>query len=400
MSRDPVRSGSRLAGLRAGLIRRLGGAVLAAATLAAVPACLASRELDVGRPVMRLRWKLVTSDRAKDTKPQEFASVVTAGDQVFTGSAGGRFFSIHADDGRVRWVQELGAVSARPALAGPYLFVGTDDGEMVALEHQTGKVAWRYETRGPILEAPVVIDDGRTSTPGQDLDAVVVFSNEADQVYALDAETGKLRWQYRGETPEEYTLRGHAGVALAEGLVFTGFANGTMVALRQNTGSVAWLSSLSGEAERFVDADGTPAIHGSTVYITSSSGGAYALDRTTGLVRWRLPIEGAGGLAVERGRVYVAAANRGMHAVDSAGHTVWRQGTWGGGEPATPLISGSYVIYSLSEDGMFIADKRTGELYQYFDPGDGVSAPATVDGDRLYVLSNRAILYALDVTEF
>ena len=58
-------------------------------------------------------------------------------------------------------------------------------------------------------------------------------------------------------------------------------------------------------------------------------------------------------------------------------------------------MSGAFVIYSLSEDGMFIADRRTGELQQYFDPGDGISAPPLVDGDSLYVLSNRGILYAM-----
>lgn len=344
----------------------------------------------IGLPVLNYQWKLAVADRMREPKPQEFAAAAVYGEQVFIGSSGGQFYALSARDGSVTWEVEIGAVSSRPVIdpSRGRIYIGTDDGYMLCLRASDGTEVWRYSSRGPIQQSPVLHDGG------------LYFSNEADQVYALDAETGKFRWQYRGETPEEYTLRGHAGVALAEGLVFTGFANGTMVALRQNTGSVAWLSSLSGDSERFVDADGTPAIHGNTVYITSSSGGAYALDRTTGLVRWRLPLEGAGGLAVERGRVYVAAANRGMHAVDAAGHTVWRQGTWGGGEPATPQISGSYVIYSLSEDGMFIADKRTGELYQYFDPGDGVSAPATVDSDRLYILSNRAILYALDLSNF
>src|SRR5690606_18123747 len=97
-------------------------------------------------------------------------------------------------------------------------------------------------------------------------DGLVLFSNEADQVYALDADTGKYRWQYKGETPDEYTLRGHAGVAVSDGLVFTGFANGTMVALRQATGSVAWLTSLKGEGERFVDMDSTPVVAGDTIY--------------------------------------------------------------------------------------------------------------------------------------
>src|SRR5690606_23625604 len=112
---------------------------------------------------------------------------------------------------------------------------------------------------------------------------------EADQVVALDAITGKFKWQYKGETPEEYTLRGHAGVAVSGDLAYTGFSNGTLVALRKDNGSVAWSSSLKADADRFVDVDATPLVFDGTVYASSSSGGVYALDKRTGLVKWRLP---------------------------------------------------------------------------------------------------------------
>ena len=56
------------------------------------------------------------------------------------------------------------------------------------------------------------------------------------------------------------------------------------------------------------------------------------------------------------------------------------------------------MIYALADAGVFIADKRTGELFEYFDPGDGVSSdPTVVDEQELYVLSNRGVLYALDL---
>src|SRR5690606_38885851 len=147
-------------------------------------------------------------------------------------------------------------------------------------------------------------------------------------------------------------------------LVFTGFANGTVVALRSATGSVAWMTSLKGDAEQFVDVDSLPQVLGETVYVSSSSGGVYARHPTTGLVRWRLPIDGAGSVEVEDGRVYVAAANTGVFAVDAEGNVVWRQGLRGGGEPADPIVTGEYLIYTLSKAGLFVADKRSGQVYQ------------------------------------
>lgn len=371
-------------------------AAFVASVLGGVAGCMpAGPRGDLGRPVLRLRWRVVTSDRAREIKPQEFASVTRVGDHVYTGSAGGRFYSLAASDGRVRWQERVGSVNSRPAVAGTLLYVGTDDGELVALDMQTGKRAWKHESRGPILRSPVVVDD------------LVIFANEADQVYALDARKGTSRWSYKGETPEEYTLRGHAGVAISGDLAFTGFANGTMVALRVNNGSVAWLTTLKGDSDKFVDVDSTPVVLADTVYVTSASGGVWAIDRTTGLVRWRVNLEGpsvsagvgaTGGVATDGERLYVAAADLGLYALDLDGNVLWRQGTRGGGEPATPIVTGDYVVYALADAGIFVHDKRTGALIEYFDPGDGVSGdPTVVDEQELYVLSNRGVLYALDL---
>ncbi len=349
---------------------------------------------DVGRPVLRLRWKVVTSDHAKARQPQEFAGVAAAGAFVYGGATGGRFYALSSETGAVRWSQPLGSVSSRPVIGPDRLFVGTNDGELLAVSLDHGEVLWRYVTRGPILATPRLVGD------------VVIFTNEADQVYALDAKTGEFRWQYKGETPEEYTLRGHAGATVDGELVFTGFGSGTFVALRLGNGSVAWSTQLKGEDDRFVDVDATPVVVGDTVYVTSSSGGVWALDKTTGLVRWRMPLEGptasaaqgaAGGLTSDGERLYVTAAELGVYALDLDGNILWRQGTRGGGESAAPVVVGDKVMYVLADAGLFIADKRSGALLQWFDPGDGISAEPLVVDDAAYVLSNRGVLYALDL---
>lgn len=392
----------RISGFKGVSPRAAAVAALAALVAAAAPGCTpipperdpysTRARGEPGLPIMSLQWKHAVSDRMRESKPQEFASPALYGEQLFVGSDGGVFYALSARDGAVLWEKEIGAVSSQPAvdvLRGR-VYVGTDDGVMLSLRATDGSELWRYATRGPILQPPVLVD------------GLLIFSNEADHVYALDSDTGAFRWQYKGEPPDEYTLRGHAGVTVSDGMVFTGLANGTLVALRQASGSVAWLTSIAGDGERFVDADGTPVVRGDTVYATSSTGGLVAVDRTTGLLRWRLAIEGAGPLTAEDGRIYVAAADQGIYAVAPSGQVIWRQGTRGGGEPARPVVSGSYLIYALSEDGLFIADKRTGRLYQFFDPGDGVSATPTLDAadDQLYALSNRGLLYALSLQRF
>lgn len=349
----------------------------------------------LGEDRLSLHWKFVTSDRSTEVQPQEFATPAVYSDTLFTGSASGWFYALKKETGAVRWRKELGAVACAPLVLNTTMYVGTSDGALIALDSQTGKELWRYQSRGPIEQTPTIAGE------------VIVFANEADQVVAVDAVTGKFKWQYKSETPEEYTLRGHAGVTSDGELLYTGFANGTLAALRMENGSVAWSTSLKGEADRFVDVDATPLVIDDTVYAAASSGGVYALDKTTGLVRWRLPFYDAalpsasgnvGGLASDGKQLYVSLADLGTYALDLSGNVIWRVGSRGGGEPATPVIFGDLLIYALAKDGMFIANRKTGETLEYFDPGEGISAEPVVSGDgRLYVLSNRGILYAFDL---
>jgi len=349
---------------------------------------------EVGLPVLSLSWRFQVADRTEDLKPQEFSSPAVnpaphpADSMLYVGSQAGTLFALSAATGEIIWKREVGAVSSRPIIFRGRLYVGTDDGSMVCLEAFDGVENWRYSTRGPVLQPPVVSDD------------LVLFSNEADHVYALDRETGTFRWQYKSETPEEFTLRGHAGISLDGELAFAGFSDGTLVALRAATGSVAWIKSLKGEAGRFVDVDATPVVLDERVYASSSGGGVYALDKTTGFIHWRLRLTGAGPITTDGERLYVAAADQGVYAIDMGGNLLWRQGTQGGGEPAPPVVSGEYLLYGLSEDGLFVADKSTGRVFQYFDPGYGVSAEPILEGDRMYLMSNGGFLYALNLERF
>lgn len=349
----------------------------------------------VGGGRLAWAWKFVTADRLTEVAPQEFAAPAVVADTLYVGSASGTFYALRADTGRVRWKRQLGAVTCAPLFSGGVLYVGTTDGFLIALDPQTGTEKWRYQSRGPIQQSPISTADR------------IVFANEADQVVAVDAISGKFAWQYKVETPEEFTLRGHAGVTADGELLYTGFSNGTLVALRKDNGSVAWSASLKADADRFMDVDATPIVLGESLYASSSSGGVYSLDKATGLVRWRMPFYDAalpgatgnvGGLASDGKAIYASVADLGTYAIDLSGNILWRVGARGGGEPAAPVVFDDLLLYSLAGDGLFIAERRTGKTLEYFDPGDGISAQPTVGADgRLFVMSNRGILYAFDV---
>ena len=380
-------------------MKRIGLALAAALALSAFGCnhdprdtrSLATVDVDrSARPVFFNRWRHDLTNSSSEHGRQEFATAAVSetGTRIFVGSRYGTFFALERGTGRVLWKVDLGSVSSEPLVHEGRLYIGTDDGSLVCLSTLDGTQKWRYATKGPILTVPVVSGE------------MVLFANEADRVYALDRRSGKFRWQYKSETPDEYTLRGHAGVALGGDLVVSGFANGNLVALRVSTGSVAWITSLGGGGEKFIDVDSTPVVAGDTVYASSSAGGVFAVDAATGRIKWRLPVNGAGPVTTDGQAIYFGAANEGVYAAELTGNIIWRQGADGGGEAAAPVIAGDYLFYSLSESGLFVADKHTGEVRQFFDPGFGVSATPAIDGGELYVVSNGATLYAFGVRDF
>ncbi len=378
-------------------------AMLGVAALAmGLAACtVPNRNLDVesavdtgtgGVPVLSTFWRVPITDVSRDPSPQEFASPAVyvasswAEDQLFMGSHSGWFYAMQAAKGTVLWKKKIGAVSGRPLLHRGRIYVGTDDGILICM-NTLGEEQWRYATRSPILQTPVVSGDS------------LLLSNEGDQVYSLDLQTGKFRWMYKADTDEEFTLRGHAGVTIDGDLAYAGFSNGSVVALRTESGSVAWISTISGGEDRFIDVDTTPVIAGDSVLAASSEGGLFAMDKMTGRIRWSREVSGGGGLIADDKTVYFVAAEQGVYALDFDGNIIWRQGLRDGGEPGQPMIYGNHLFFNLSSDGLFVAKLDTGEIVQYFDPGYGISSPPSMGRQHMYVLSNGSVLYSLGVEE-
>ena len=107
-----------------------------------------------------------------------------------------------------------------------------------------------------------------------------------------------------------------------------------------------------------------------------------------------------GGITSDGKAIYVSVADLGTYAIDLQGNVLWRVGARGGGEPAEPVVFADMLVYTLANDGLFVASRKTGETLEYFDPGDGISAQPAVTGDgRMFVMSNRGNLYAFDLLD-
>jgi outer membrane protein assembly factor BamB len=338
--------------------------------------------------VARLRWRTSIHDHNMfEPRPEECAAGVVVGDKLVVGSRAGNVVALSAGSGRTVWSTPVSGgidAEARYDAQRGQVYLGSDDGWFYAFGPD-GAVRWSYKSKGAIERLPELDTE------------LVYFTTANDRVVALEAATGKWRWQYERDTPEGFTIHGHSGVRLHEGAAFVGFSDGFLVALQAATGQVMWARSLAAATEQFVDVDATPALFGDTVIASSYSGGLYALADRNGDVRWRRGIEGASALRIDAGRLYVAAPREGLAAFTPDGNVLWRQGLADAGDLTPPQAVGPYLLFSGSRAGLFIVDRATGKLLQLFNPGHGACASATIGADShdIYLLANSGTVYAL-----
>jgi outer membrane protein assembly factor BamB len=129
---------------------------------------------------------------------------VTAGGLVFLGGSDGIVRALDAATGKGKWIACTGgAVLCPPTVAAGRVFAGSADGRAYALEAATGKVLWSFRAApverrifvyGRLISAwPVgggVLVEGATAYFGAGINDF-----DGTHVYAVDAATGKIKWQ-------------------------------------------------------------------------------------------------------------------------------------------------------------------------------------------------------------
>src|SRR3954453_7315958 len=121
-------------------------------------------------------------------------------------------------------------------------------------------------------------------------------STGADDVFAVDVKTGKIRWQYQAHLDQQIDTVCcgwlSRGVAIGDGRVYIGQLDGAMVALDQATGKVVWKTAVA-DWRTGSGITAAPLYYDGRIY-TGVTGGEFgvrgrltALDATTGKELWR-----------------------------------------------------------------------------------------------------------------
>ncbi len=332
-------------------------------------------------------------------------------DQIYAADGYGRVEAFNRFTGKRTWRAQLPAeaggflnsldvldrtdpsfVSGGVGSGGGYVFIGTTNGELIALSASDGSEAWRQTVDGEVLAPPVV---------GEGLAFVQTIDGS---LMALEVGTGEVRWELDNQVPI-LTLRGTATPVYDGGVVYAGFANGNVIAVKAENGEPIWdhlvmLPEGRSELDRMVDVDSTPLIDGPMVYAVAYQGNLRGVRRQDGNPLWEIPISSFLDLDEGYGQIYVIDEDDTIVAVDrQSAEEAWRQDALARRKLSSPMAFSNYVAVTDDEGYLHILAQSDGRLLgrRKLD-GKGVRSRMIYADGTLYALGNSGSLHALEVT--
>ena len=348
-----------------------------------------------------IAWRLRTGGAIRSS-PSIFGRLVVVG------SGDGFVYAVDATTGHVKWKRDVGAaVTGSAAVTERLTYVTDIKGDVVALRTADGTPAWRVSTGVPIpFPWGHESTDYYTSSPTV-ANRIVVVGGSDGHVYGLDARSGVRRWR----TPTGGRVR--SSPAIANGVAYVGSFDGRVYAIDVVSGRVRWrfdtqgttLDSRSfGYDRRSVQA--SPAIADGVVYVGGRDGRSYAIDASTGTLRWAIDHDETswviGSPSLGDSLLFEPSSDaRFVHALARRdGREVWRRpspnAVWASPVLADGVLYGADGNYDGTGLGrVFALDAGSGaERWVTTLPAPVMSSPAVRDG-MLYVGCDDGYLYAM-----
>jgi outer membrane protein assembly factor BamB len=278
------------------------------------------------------------------------------GDRLYVSNDEGRVLAMDVNTGDTLWDSEVvktgkqgshvffwrrkaidGGLTGGPGVGNGLVVAGGRNGEIVALDAETGAERWRARATSEVITAPLV-------TP----DRIVVRSNDG-RVFGLDPADGTRKWVFDRGVPA-LSVRGN-GAPVSDGqLVYLGYDDGTVVALRLQDGLVGWTQLVAesdgrNELDRMADVDGELALGYQEIYATSFRSQTMAISTANGRPLWNRDVGGYAGLALLADRLIVTDPAGTVWALDrNNGSALWKQEALARRWLTTPALQGDYIV--------------------------------------------------------
>lgn len=274
------------------------------------------------------------------------------------------------------------------------IFFGTENGVVFAVDAETGEIKWQADVRGEVLAKPAV-DEG-----------LVLVNTGSGFMHALDADTGEEQWSYESEVPA-LSLRGIAAPTISNGGAIVGTASGKIVVNIIDSGQNLWEQTIAAaagttELERIVDIDSQTIVFGGIVYAVSFNGTLAALELRTGRTIWKREYKAYRRMSLDGNTLFVVDEQSQVYALDRRnGVELWSQAGLRGRSltGATPVKD--YVVVGDKFGYLHWLEQESGEIVARYsvgsnDENDAIFSAPVADSDILYATTRDGQIVSIE----
>jgi len=294
------------------------------------------------------------------------------------------------------------------------LYVGSMDGKIMAVNasarsqhlHFPADGEWVYpiitSSQGGLSCGPVSTPVAIYGTPAVDGDLVFIGTYNG-KVYALSTlarsqnlnfpQTRDKEWFY----PKTNEVIGSVvgSPVVSDNAIYVASSDGKVYSLDRDTGDKNWNSTVLGDKLW-----STPYIEEDKVYISTFDGYLYALSADDGSITWNFYAESKIGFVsspvVSDGVIFVGSFDRNLYAVKvESNETLW-EFTGGNCFWATPLISNNVVYASCLDNKIYAIDADNGKELWSFDVGSPIVVSPLLVDDSLVVAAESGNVYVIN----
>lgn len=260
------------------------------------------------------------------------------------------------------WTRVLSSyMEYQPSYCEGTLYVNAFRYGTYAIDAQTGKIRWRRSLEGTF-----------PSTPAIDGPRLLVSSQDGRSVTALDRSTGRILWQLHT------TGKVESSPVVVDGIAYFGSTDGRLFAVHPSSGRVSWAYDTGGRI------NSSPSVYGRRVCISTYSGSILCLDRKTGQRLWITYVRRDtfryesfyASPSTDGARIYCTSRSGRVVALDATnGDVLWTHqlGGWG---YTTPAIADGRVFVGNFDGRIRAFRSTTGvELWSTWVGGKTIGAP-------------------------
>lgn len=306
---------------------------------------------------------------------------------LYIGSATGGVFAF-TTDGKPQWMTATdGAVYAPVRVAAETVYAADSEGTVYAFDRADGTKRWRTSVGGEVMTRPLVVEH------------TLYVVTTSGQLVALESATGIPRWHTNERLViTEFSVRGSADPVFHQGHIVVGYADGRLTAHSPSNGDIVWEERITRRTAPLHDVDATPTPAGDRLITASIGNGLAAVDGKSGRLHWFAPIGSPNSVTVAGDTYYVAGGGDVTAVAATAGTTQWKQALPSNiSETSAPAVVGDTVVVFATDGPALLLDRHSGALVGSREIGRGTYGRPTVDGDRVYVVTNGNRVLALRI---